>query len=282
MKASRGFVAIAIALLAVLCASCSSSGQATPATSTTTSPKTFPAGSTYVALGSSYAAGPGIPVQSGGACARSNQNYPNLVARSLNLTLDDVSCSGATTANVLTSAQGASPPQIDAVNSHALLVTFTVGGNDIGYTVAAFACGAHSGACAVDQTQLSAELATLDTSLTSIVSAIRARAPTARILLVTYPRLVPPTTCPALNFTPQGGQLIGAMGQRLEQVFLDVAHTTNVLLADPYAIGNAHGPCAPTADRWIAGQTVTVGFPYHPTPLGQMEMALLAEQDLRR
>jgi len=235
----------------------------------------------YVALGSSYAAGPGIAMQSGGACARSNKNYPNLVAASLKLTLDDVAWSGATTANVLTTAQGANPPQIGAVTGHTSLVTLTVGGNDIGYVATAFACGAHGGACAVRQAQLRRELANLKTSLILIVDTIRAKAPMAKIVVVTYPRMVPPTPCPALNFSAQGDQLIGSMGEELEQVFLDVAHRTHVLLADPYASGKAHGPCAPTAERWIAGHTVAVGVPYHPTPLGHVEMALLVEGVLR-
>ena len=108
---------------------------------TSTTVAHFEVGAKYVALGSSYAAGPGIPTQSGGVCTRSSHNYPNLVAAKLKLSLVDVSCSGATTANVLTTSQGTNPPQIDAVTSDTSLVTFTVGGNDIGYTATAFSCG---------------------------------------------------------------------------------------------------------------------------------------------
>ena len=193
-----------------------------------------------------------------------------------------MSCSGATTANVLTTDQEGSPPQIDAVTSDTALVTITVGGNDIGYVATAFACGAQSSACAVDQAQLTSALATLRNSLATIIGTIRATAPSAKIVLVTYPRLVPPTSCPALNYTAVGNQIVGSMGEDLEQIFLDVARSRRVLLADPYAIGTAHGPCAPGAERWIAGHTVTVGFPYHPTPQGHIEMATLVEQSLGR
>jgi lysophospholipase L1-like esterase len=202
------------------------------------------------------------------------------VAAELGLTLVDATCSGATTANVLTTPQGADPPQIDAVTDDTSLVTVTVGGNDIGYTAMAFSCGAQSAACTSDPTRLASSLATLATSLTTVVSAIRSRAPSAEVVLVTYPRLVPPTTCAALHFTPEGDQVVASMGQGLEQVFVAVARSTHVLLADPYVLGGTHGPCAPPGTRWIAGHAVTVGFPYHPTPLGHEEMAALTERAL--
>jgi len=278
MRGPGSLVVAGLIGVATLTAACSSGTSNSTTTSTLVGH--LKTGAKYVALGSSYAAGPGIPTQSAGACTRSSQNYPSLVAAELKLTLVDVTCSGATTANVLTTPQGANPPQISAVTNDTSLVTFTVGGNDIGYTAMAFSCGAQSAACASDPTQLASSLATLKTSLTTMVSAIRSKAPMAKIILVTYPRLVPPTTCAALNFTSEGDRVVASMGQGLEQVFLEAAKSTNVLLADPYVLGKTHGPCAPASLRWIAGQTVTVGFPYHPTPVGHEEMATLTEQVL--
>jgi lysophospholipase L1-like esterase len=167
------------------------------------------------------------------------------------------------------------------VTSDTSLVTFTLGGNDIGYTATAFSCGMRTAACTSDPAQVASSLAALKTSLTTMVSTIRSKAPSATIVLVTYPRLVPPTACPALNYTQEGDHVVGSMGQGLEQVFVEVAKTSHVLLADPYVIGQAHGPCALPDASWIAGQTVTVGFPYHPTPLGHEEMAALTERALQ-
>ena len=280
MKAPRWLVVVTLAGIAALAAACSS-GPSSSTTTSTTIAAHFEVGAKYVALGSSYAAGPGIPTRSGGICARSSHNYPSLVAAKLKLSLVDVSCSGATTANVLTTSQGTNPPQIDAVTSDTSLVTFTVGGNDIGYTTTALSCGMGGAACTSDPAQLASSLATLKTSLTTMVSTIRSKASSARIVLVTYPRLVPPTACPALNFTQEGDQVVGSMGQGVEQVFVEVAKTTHVLLAEPYVIGQTHGPCAPPGASWIAGRTVTVGFPYHPTPLGHEEMATLTERALQ-
>jgi lysophospholipase L1-like esterase len=279
MKTPLSLVVLSLAGIAALAAACSSAASSSTTTSTTSAH--FDVGAKYVALGSSYAAGPGIPTLSGGICARSSRNYPNLVAAKLKLSLVDVSCSGATTANVLTTSQGTNPPQIDAVTSDTSLVTFTVGGNDIGYTAAAFSCGMGSAACASHPAHLASSLATLRASLTTMVSTIRSKAPSAKIVLVTYPRLVPPTPCPALNYSQVGDRVVGSMGQGLERVFVEVAKTTHVLLADPYVIGQTHGPCAPPDASWIAGQTVTVGFRYHPTPLGHEEMAALTERALQ-
>jgi lysophospholipase L1-like esterase len=278
MKTLRSLVVLSLAGIAVLAAACSSGASSSTTTSATVAH--FAVGAKYVALGSSYAAGPGIPVLSGGVCTRSSHNYANLVAAKLKLSLVDASCSGATTANVLTMSQGTNPPQIDAVTSDTSLVTFTVGGNDIGYTTTAFSCGM-GGACTSHPARLASSLATLKTSLTTMVSTIRSKAPSAKIVLVTYPRLVPPTACPALNFSQEGDQVVGSIGQGLEQVFVEVAKATHVLLADPYVIGQTHGPCAPADASWIAGHTVTVGFPYHPTPLGHEEMAALTERALQ-
>ncbi len=117
------------------------------------------AGTDYVAMGSSFAAGPGIPpLQSSdgaSACGRSAVNYPSIVAREIGADLTDVSCSGATTAHVLRDPQGARPPQIQAVTPDTRLVTITIGGNDVNYlgSINAYSCqaGGGSGCPTVDR-----------------------------------------------------------------------------------------------------------------------------------
>lgn len=243
----------------------------------------LPTDATYVALGSSYAAGLGIPSQYG-ACGRSDHNYPHLVAATLHLKLDDVTCSGAVTANVLTSPQGAAPPQIGAVTPDTRLVTITIGGNDVDYIGTAIECGQpqNEQACAqsVDQAAIDAAFRMLPASLVTLIDTVRARAPDAIIVLVTYPRLVPPSSCPALGWSPAATRLLASMGQRLETTFRSVARRTHIRIADPYVLGAAHGPCAPPATRWVAGSVAPAGFPYHPTAAGHVEMARLVEADL--
>jgi lysophospholipase L1-like esterase len=88
------------------------------------------------ALGSSFAAGPGIdPVADTGAM-RSGANYAHLLAATVGADLIDLTVSGATTANILdepqqTAAGVSYAPQISGLPAEADLVTITAGGNDL-------------------------------------------------------------------------------------------------------------------------------------------------------
>ena len=87
---------LALPIVASVLASCTPA--ATPRTAL------FPAGAHYVAMGSSFAAGPGVgtPAETPtDRCSRSAANYAQQLARKRNLHLTDVSCGGATTAHVL-------------------------------------------------------------------------------------------------------------------------------------------------------------------------------------
>jgi lysophospholipase L1-like esterase len=244
----------------------------------------LPSDAQYVAIGSSYAAGFGIrPQEPGtGACGRSLLDYPHLVAATLHLQLDDVSCGGAVIADALRDTQGANPPQIDAVTSKTRLVTLTIGGNDVDYIGTAIACGQPHSTCATtaNPAQIDAAFQALPNALTRLIQAVRTKAPGVIIVLVTYPRLVPPTACPALHYSPAATRLVGSMGSRLEQVFVKVAKTDHVRLADPYVLGATHGPCATDANQWVAGLVPSNGFEYHPTVAGHQEMAQLVEHSL--
>src|ERR1700753_2955176 len=95
---------------------------------------------TYTALGDSYASGPLTPNQSLDplGCLRSDHNYAHLTAAAKALTLTDVSCSGATTAD-MTEAQNvepgpANPPQFNGLSASTNVVSLQIGGNDIGFS----------------------------------------------------------------------------------------------------------------------------------------------------
>ena len=161
-------------------------------------------------------------------------------------------------------------------------MTMTIGGNDVGYIGTAIACGQPHSTCTAmaNPAQIDAAFQALPNSLTKLIQAVRTKAPAAIIVLVTYPRLVPPTACPALHYSPAATRLVGSMGTRLEQVFVKVAKTDHVRLADPYVFGTSHGPCATDANQWVAGLVASNGFEYHPTVAGHQEMAHLVEQAL--
>ena len=92
----------------------------------------------YAALGSSFAAGPGISPIIDQHAMRSGRNYPHVLAERLDAHLTDVTISGATTATILDTPQitvtGVRfPPQLRLLSESADLVTITAGGNDLSY-----------------------------------------------------------------------------------------------------------------------------------------------------
>ena len=235
-------------------------------------------GAKYVALGSSFAAGPGVATQLG-TCGRSDHNYSHLVAAELGLTLTDVSCNGATIPNIVNSTQGDAAPQIDAVSRDTALVTVTIGGNDIRFTSSTFACAGKAPAdnCTanLDQAAISEALTQLPAQLTAMLDAIHARAPLAIVVLVAYPRVFPADaiSCRELELSSNDTVYLAALGQKLENAFVSVTADRRSLIADAYVLANGHGPCA-TSERWINGaQAANTGIRFHPTAEGHKEMA---------
>ena len=90
-----------------------------------------------VALGSSFAAGPGIHLQALKSAGRSKQNYAHLLAKRLGARLTYLSVSGTTLMNILLEPQvlfrNHFEPQLAAFPSNVDIVTITGGGNDLNY-----------------------------------------------------------------------------------------------------------------------------------------------------
>ena len=259
---------------------CSSLLSASTALSQSTPTVALARGANYVALGSSFAAGPGIPAQLG-VCGRSDHNYSNLIATALNLNLIDVSCNGATTDNILDTPQNGAAPQIDAISPDTALVTVTIGGNSINYTSSTFACAgtAPSERCTanLDRALISAAADQLPAKLGSTLDAIKTKAPQAIIVLVSYPRVFPEdaVNCSELELSAEDTHYLATLGQQLEDIFVSTASNHQVLIADAYVLAAGHGPCA-EAERWVNGSTAAdTGIRFHPTAEGHIEMARL-------
>ena len=257
--------------------------QAAAVPSSTASPPTSDlvpsAGDEYIALGSSIASGFGISVQAT-PCGRSGRNYPTLVAAEFGLELTDVSCGASRIPNVVDTAQGDFPPQIEALSPLTKLITVTVGGNDIGLNGKALACSDPQTICD-EPDDLEANIAALRPQLTAMVGTLRASAPDAAIVLVTYPREFPEDNCPELSLDDEELEMLRSMAEELEAAFMDVAANTGVLLVDPYVEPGDHTGCAPEEDRWVAGAVADDGFAFHPTALGHRVMAEMIGAVLR-
>jgi lysophospholipase L1-like esterase len=232
-------------------------------------------GDHYVALGSSIASGFGISTQST-ACGRSSRDYGQLVAQHFKLKLTDVTCGGAVVPNVVDTPQGNFPPQLQAVTPDTKLVTVTVGGNDIEYNASAVTCADPSYVCKAPP-NLAALLAKDRVDLKHMIDKIKAAAPSATIVFVTYPREVGPGNCPAYSLVDSEAAVLRMMGAQLEQAFVDVVKPTGVVFVDPYVAPGDHTACAVPSQRWVNGSTVApgAGFKFHPTALGHQMMAAM-------
>jgi hypothetical protein len=175
----------------------------------------------YVAMGSSFASGAGIGPDISNGCERSAHNYPNQLADQLGLELIDVTCGGATTANLISSPHGDHPPQLAAVTVDTRLATITAGGNDLGCTAATLIClGAaqHGQPCTqiptAEQTTQSA--AALRTDPVMLLKAVASAAPHAQIYVVGYPRVFPdaPASCAGNIISAADSGRLAARGDR--------------------------------------------------------------------
>jgi lysophospholipase L1-like esterase len=252
-------------------------------------------GREYVALGDSYTSGPLIPRQVDAACARSDHNYPSIVAARLGASpFKDVSCAGATTDHMWKS-QGTNGPQLDAVQRDTDLVTVQIGGNDIGFgsiiaTCAQLAaqdpagdpCRRHYSASGVDQ--LSVAIARTAPRIAQVLRAVHQRAPHARVLVVGYPDLLPDDgsgCAPQVPFAAQDFPYLRDTGKNLNLMLRLVARWSGAEYVDTYGPTIGHDMCKAPEDRWIEPlRPASPAAPAHPNAKGEEVMAQAVYQRL--
>jgi lysophospholipase L1-like esterase len=257
----------------------------------------LPEGSEYVALGSSYGAGPGlgnrVPGSPRGA-ARSTHNYAHLLADRLRLKLTDVTYSGATVAQILGRETGATPtPQLDAVMPDTRLVTLTAGGNDVGYIgyltqaslpalVRAITGTNRRLAGLLDPAEVARKSAALADDLIALFDAIRERAPKAIVAVTDYLTLLPPDSSVSAHpltgeDADRGRQYFGLVNLTLRQA----AARAGVVFAEVSGASARHH--AWSSDPWTERFVLLGGkaAPYHPNPSGMVAVADAVEGALR-
>jgi hypothetical protein len=257
----------------------------------------LPEGSEYVALGSSYAAGPGLgdrAPSSSRLAGRSTHNYAHILADRLKLRLTDASFSGATVAQILGREPGATPaPQMDALTADTRLVTLTGGGNDldyIGYLVTASLPWLVR--VVTGSTRRLAELAsekeferktqTLANDLVTLFDAIRTRAPRATIAITDYLALLPPDSSTDAGALPREDADRGrSYWNRLNLTLRQAAARAKVIFADVSTPSATHH--AWSSDPWTERFVLLGGkaAAYHPTRVGMAEVAGALESALR-
>lgn len=234
----------------------------------------------YVALGSSFAAGAGLgALQSGSplVCARSVNGYPQQLARRLQVPIVDMSCGGATARHVLQGGQFFQGSQLRVVDRRTRLVTITVGGNDIGYVGDLSMLAARHTNTAFGwlvrhlwggpKAPAARDFATLKHELVAIARTIHQRSPGARVVLVSYPAVLPPTgTCDRLGLSNAEANLMREVAHRLALATQAAAKRGGAIFVDMNSIGAAHSACSD--DPWTRGWTNGDIAPFHPSLRG--------------
>ncbi|WP_405132840.1 SGNH/GDSL hydrolase family protein [Nocardia sp. NBC_01388] len=248
----------------------------------------------YVALGDSLAAGPLIPDQEAlYPCFRSDQNYPHLLAKTLNAsTFRDVTCSSATTDNILSTPQNGVPIQIDAVTADTGLVTITIGANDAKLTSVAIGClnplpapsgtsckarnsasGTDSGTAAIDA---------VGPKIAAVIAAVHDRAPHARIVLTSYGNYIQPGGCyPIAPYWPEDADYLQGLMDHLGAMTATIASESGADYVDFIGPGAGHDGCNPPSNWTVAIVPAGSGVvPLHPTRLGEVNFARLIAEAL--
>jgi lysophospholipase L1-like esterase len=248
-------------------------------------------GSRYVALGSSFAAGPllgrrapGAPLLSG----RSRSNYAHLVAHDLGLDLVDVTFSGATAREILDG--GRRPPQVSAISVDTALVTVTCGGNDVGYIpgLAAASLPARSAAARARRDELASReradvaLDGIGDTLRELARDIRRRAPDAVIVFADYLTVLPPDASVAADPVPADAAELGRhVAARLAAITREAALAEGCRAVAASAASVEHH--AWSSDPWTNGRRFSLkGAAFHPRLAGMRAVADLIIAELRR
>jgi lysophospholipase L1-like esterase len=256
----------------------------------------------YVALGDSYTSGPGLPAQLGpqtnppapAACQRSSDNYPTIVAKSLGVAVDDVSCLGASTKDLNASQGSGIPAQLSALGPSTSLVSLGIGGNDLGFssvvancaaitpwgaTKVGWSCRSHYTVNGVDE--LVSLVHQVGDRVAALLTDVRSRAPQARVFVIGYPDIVPANgrgCWPMLPFSSPDLDYVRSIEVDLNDTLSSDASAAGdgfVNMATPSADHNA---CTSATSRWVEPIVPSPGtFPLHPSAVGMAGMARVLE-----
>jgi len=251
MRSSRLLITGILAVTSAIAASVL--GAAIPAEAATVN---------YVALGDSYAAGVGAGSNSG-SCARSPNAYPSLWASAHSVaSFSFAACSGATTSDVINS-------QLSTLSASTTLVSVTIGGNDANFASTMETCILSSTSTCVAKVQADEQIVStqLPGRLNTMLGDIRAKAPSARIVLVGYPDFYDLNASICIGLSRGDHQAIDTGIDLLNSVIATAAANNGAVFADPRAQFSGHELC--DGAGWLNSLTIPIGNSYHPTATGQ-------------
>jgi lysophospholipase L1-like esterase len=246
------------------------------------------------ALGSSFAAGPGIDPIADQVAMRSERNYAHLFADRIGADLVDRTVSGASTANVVDTPQQTMtgqtlPPQIAGLPADADIVTVTAGGNDLQFAGAMlYTAWLRFDSEAPLVQSLAAmfpggiplptedDIQRATAGLVRVVEKTREKAPEARIFLVDYLTVLNADSARSTPFSDDELASFLVIQAAIGRVFRDAATMSgaDLVLASALSVDHALG----SADPWIQPfheELARTGGSFHPNEAG---MAAIAEE----
>jgi lysophospholipase L1-like esterase len=255
---------------------------------------------TYVALGDSYTAAPGVPqTEQETGCLRSNGNYASQVANQLKSAFVDVSCSGASTVSLVGAQHSADhvyPPQFAALSADTSLVTLGIGGNDLElFQTMVGTCGQlglsdPDGSPCRDYMKdagrkkdlLVERIDKIRGRITAALKGIHDRAPQARVMLVGYPQPLPGKgTCRILPLAKGDYPYVRDLVVRLNDAMRAAAKKAKADFIDVLKASRGHDICA-GQDAWVNGVNTDLmrALAFHPFAEEQQAVADLIMKKL--
>ncbi|MEU6509559.1 SGNH/GDSL hydrolase family protein [Streptomyces sp. NPDC046942] len=218
----------------------------------------------YVALGDSYSSGVGAGsyVSSSGSCDRSTNAYPYLwnAAHSPSSFAFNA-CSGATTDDVISN-------QLGSLGAGTSLVSITIGGNDAGFSNVMTTCVLQSDSDCISRINTAKAYvdSTLPGKLDNVYNAISAKAPNARVVVLSYPRFyLLGQTCLGLSDTKRSA--INDAADYMDAAIQTRAAAHGFVFADVRTAFSTHEICS--GSSWLHSVNwLDISESYHPTAAG--------------
>jgi lysophospholipase L1-like esterase len=219
----------------------------------------------YVALGDSYSSGLGAGsyISGSGSCQRSTKAYSALwAAANAPASYVSVACSGATTTSVISG-------QLSALSTSTTLVSITVGGNDVGFANIMTTCvlsGTTECVAAVQAAENKAQTQ-LPGLLDSVYNGISARAPNARVVVLSYPVFYQLNVAFCIGLSETSRAKIDEGINLLDNILRAAAQRHGFVFADVRSIFVGHQLCS--GDKWLhALNFLDLNISYHPMANG--------------
>jgi hypothetical protein len=191
----------------------------------------------------------------------------------------DMTSSGATIRQVLNGGQMYLGPQIDALGPDTRLVTLTAGGNDVSYVGDLVFLAYRNRKNIVGhllryfwkgpKSDEARDFPTLRADFDATLSEIRRRSPRARIIVATYPQILPDgAACIQLGLTDAQIMQMRPVGERLAEITRTAALAGGAIIVDMSKLSGGHDVCSPTP--WVNGPFPEkgAGAAFHPTLSG--------------